>query len=109
MTSIFGTGLKQGSTIKVTPKYRLEESKTWHNFVDAVRRMFGAFHLRALLLIGRVLHTLGYVISAFGVRHPFLLFSSFFLKTFPSFLFLENAIQFISQHITKYFVHEYIK
>ena len=90
-------------------QYRLKEFKTGHNIVDAVRRMFGAFHLRALLLIGRVLHTLGYVISAFGVRHPFLLFSSFFLKTFPSFLFLENAIQFISQHITKYFVHEYMK
>ena len=71
--------------------------------------MFGAFHLRALLLIGRGLHTLGYVISAFGVRHPFLLFSSFLLKTFPSFLVLENAIQFISQHIIKYFVYECMK
>ena len=46
----------------MTKQYRLKEFKTGHNFVDAVRRMFGAFHLRALLLIGRVLHTLGYVI-----------------------------------------------
>ena len=27
--------VKSRGTIKVTLKYRLEESKTWHNFVDA--------------------------------------------------------------------------
>ena len=53
----------------MTPKYRLGKFQTKHDTcwcgVTNVRRK----HLRALL--GRVVHTLGYVISAFGVRRHF--------------------------------------
>ena len=100
MFSLFGTGVKSRGTIKVTIKYRLEESKTWHNFVDAGWRMLGAFHLRALLFSGYIN----------GLMHNVSMFE-FGAKCFyviPSFFSSFLKFQFISQHI-KYFVHECMK
>ena len=69
----------------MTPNYRLGKFQTKHDTcwcgVTNVRRK----HLRALL--GRVVHTLGYVISAFGVTPSlpsfFLLFFSLEISIHP--------------------------
>ena len=74
----------------MTMEYRLKEFETEHNIVDAVWRMFGAFHLLALLLSGnnRVLHHGSRLkLSVGNARHPFLLF-----------LPLENVFIHLSTH-----------
>ena len=102
---VFQYWVKQGDTIKATVGIRLVKLLSNITLVGAVCRMFGA-NIYARI---RGVHALEYVMLM-ALRHPFLLFfffsSSLEISIHP---YSSWNYQFISQHITQYFVHECLK